>query len=44
MEGETMTLQAQKQSQVEVLPIIGMTCANCAATVERQVGLNVQKL
>ena len=32
-----MTVQAQKQSQVEVLPIIGMTCANCAATIERQV-------
>lgn len=32
-----MTIQAQNQSQVDVLPIIGMTCANCAATIERQV-------
>lgn len=38
-----MTVQAQKPTtnvQVDVLPIIGMTCANCANTIER----NVRKL
>jgi Cu+-exporting ATPase len=32
-----MTLQAPRTSQVDVLPIIGMTCANCANTIERGV-------
>ncbi len=35
-----MTVQTQTPAanvQVDVLPIIGMTCANCASTIERQV-------
>jgi len=35
-----VTQQAQTMLQQEILPIIGMTCANCVATIER----NVRKL
>jgi Cu+-exporting ATPase len=35
-----MTNQVQAAPRQEILPITGMTCANCVATIER----NVKKL
>jgi Cu+-exporting ATPase len=38
--GDFVAANAQNRQKQETLPVIGMTCANCAATIER----NVRKL